>query len=65
MVVVWLFLGVPRVCLQFVIVLSPDHTHLLYFIAKLLKLFCILCHLEILHASAVTFYFRDEFMIII
>ena len=27
-----LFLAVPRVCLRFVIVIFPDHTHLLYFI---------------------------------
>ena len=27
--VVWLFLTVPRVCLQFVIVAFPDHIHLL------------------------------------
>ena len=26
-----LFLAVPRVCLQFVIVVFPDHTHLLFF----------------------------------
>ena len=26
-----LFLEVPRGCLQFVIVVFPDHTHLLYF----------------------------------
>ena len=25
---VWLFLGMPRVCLQFVIVVFPGHTHL-------------------------------------
>ena len=25
-----LFLAVPRVCLQFVIVVFPDHTHLLF-----------------------------------
>ena len=31
MVVVWLFLAVPWVCLQFVIVVFPDHTHLLFF----------------------------------
>ena len=31
MVVVWLFLVVPWVCLQFVIVVFPDHTHLLFF----------------------------------
>ena len=29
-IVVWLFLAVPRVCLQFVIVVCPDHTHLLF-----------------------------------
>ena len=29
-IVVWLFLGVPWVCLQFVIVVFPDHTHLLF-----------------------------------
>ena len=27
---VWLFLEVPWVCLQFVIVVFPDHTHLLF-----------------------------------
>ena len=29
-IVVWLFLTVPRVCLQFVIVVFPDHTHLVF-----------------------------------
>ena len=29
-IVVWLFLTVPWVCLKFVIVLFPDHTHLLF-----------------------------------
>ena len=29
--VVWFFLAVPWVCLRFVIVVFPDHTHLLYF----------------------------------
>ena len=28
-IVVWLFLAVPWVCLQFVILVFPDHTHLL------------------------------------
>ena len=28
--VVWLFPSMPRVCLQFVIVVFPDHTHLLF-----------------------------------
>ena len=30
-IVVWLFLAVPWVCLQFVIVVFPDHTQLQYF----------------------------------
>ena len=30
-IVVWLFLAVPWVCLQFVIVVFSDHTHLLFF----------------------------------
>ena len=29
-----LFLAMPRGCLQFVIVVFPDHTHLLFFIRK-------------------------------
>ena len=31
LIVVWLFLTVPWVCLRFVIVVFPDHTHLLFF----------------------------------
>ena len=30
MIVVWLFLAVSWGCLQFVIVVFPDHTHLLF-----------------------------------
>ena len=29
-IVAWFFLAVPWVCLQFVIVVFPDHTHLLF-----------------------------------
>ena len=32
-IVVWLFLAVQWVCLQFVIVVFPCHTHLLFFIS--------------------------------
>ena len=32
MMVVWLFLAVPWVCLRFVIVVFPDHSHLLFLI---------------------------------
>ena len=31
-IAVWLFLAVPWVCLQFVIVVFPNHTHLLFLI---------------------------------
>ena len=31
-----LFLAVPRGCLRFVIVVFPDHTHLLFFAAEYL-----------------------------
>ena len=34
-IVVWLFLAVPWVCQQFVIVVFPDHTHLLFFMGYL------------------------------
>ena len=29
-IVVWLFLTMPWICLKFVIVVFPDHTHLLF-----------------------------------
>ena len=35
-IVVWLFLAVSWVCLQFVIVVFPDHTHLLFLVSKYL-----------------------------
>ena len=31
LIVVWLILAVPWVCLRFVMVVFPDHTHLLFF----------------------------------
>ena len=34
-IVVWLFLAVPWVCLQFVI--FPDHTHLLFLMVNTVK----------------------------
>ena len=34
-IVVWLFLAVSLVCLQFVIVVFPDHTHLLFWVRTL------------------------------
>ena len=45
-----LFLAVPRGCLQFVIVVFPDHTHLLFFIVnvnKCLILFFLEQHINI------------------
>ena len=35
MIVVWLFLAVPWVCLQFVIVVFPDRSNLLFLLSKL------------------------------
>ena len=37
MMVEWLFLAVPWGCLRFVIVVFPDHTHLLFFSFRHLK----------------------------
>ena len=37
MMVERLFLAVPRGCLRFVIVVFPDHTHLIFFISKPVK----------------------------
>ena len=37
-IVVWLFLAVPWVCLKFVIVLFSDNTHLLLFYLKPMKI---------------------------
>ena len=34
----WLFLTVPRGCLRFVIVVFPDHTHLLFLVRIRLKI---------------------------
>ena len=41
-IIVWLFLVVPLVCLQFVIVVFPDHTHLLFFRVSQLFQFAVL-----------------------
>ena len=39
----WLFLAVPRGCLQFVIVVFPDHTHLLCINVKLMVIYMLGC----------------------
>ena len=36
-IVAWLFLAVPRVCLQFVIVVFADHTHLVFKVSIVTK----------------------------
>ena len=47
-IVVWLFLSKPRVCLQFVNVAFPDHTHLLFLLCSCgtncLGAICMLCY---------------------
>ena len=37
-----LFLAVPRGCLRFVIVVFPDHTHLLFFTVSFCPVYCII-----------------------
>ena len=39
--VLWLFLTVPLVCLQYVIVAFPDHTHLLFGVSSMYKEKCL------------------------
>ena len=36
-IVVWLFLTIPRICLQFVIMIFPDHTHLLFILEEVFE----------------------------
>ena len=36
-IVAWLFLLMPQACLQFVVVVFPDHTHLLFSIVYLFQ----------------------------
>ena len=54
MIAAWLFLAVPWVCLQFVIVVFPDHTHLLFcyggevYIRQNVVLVCMLIDVTIL-----------------
>ena len=55
MIVVWLFLAVPWVCLQFVIVVFPDHTYLLFFYRTVKKIH----PSESLHQSIKSEYDRD------
>ena len=46
LIVVWLFLTMPRACLQFVFVVFPDHTHLQVFAIILMgkrELIALLC----------------------
>ena len=48
----WLFLVVPRGCLQFVIVVFPDHTHLLFFLYIINTKICMVvakCETEIIY----------------
>ena len=37
----WLFLALPLGCLRFVIVVFPDHTHLLFLMSRILCLCCV------------------------
>ena len=39
-IVMWFFIAVPWLCLQFVIVVFPDHTHLQFFSKKKIHFSC-------------------------
>ena len=47
----WLFLTKPQVCLQFVIVVFPDHTYLLFLI-RCLRLFKLPNEFRLVHNVA-------------
>ena len=47
-IVVWFILAVPWVCIHFVIVVFPDHTHLLYKIIAL-WIFIVPCLLNVIN----------------
>ena len=65
MMVERLFLAVPRGCLQFVIVVFPDHTHLLFIIITFVFIkFCYHCSANVIvvHLNVLlTFYDSVEF----
>ena len=44
-IIVWLFLAVPMVCLEFATVVFPDHTHLLFYIY--IYIITLRCHIHI------------------
>ena len=52
-----LFLAVPRGCLQFVIVVFPDHTHLLFFYTSLCNCKNEQCDYEKMSTVTYPFYF--------
>ena len=51
-IVVWFFLSVPWVGLKFMIVLFPDHTHLIFLlyllVVRVKRLYCVISSLAIL-----------------
>ena len=51
----WLFLAMPWGCLRFVIVVFPDHTHLLFFYKT--------CNLPILLSKKYTFFEIEMLMV--
>ena len=50
-----LFLAVPRGCLQFVIVVFPDHTHLLFFIYEDGSIWSTLIFIKIIGSDTLLF----------
>ena len=65
MIVRWLFLRVPRVCLQFVIVALIILIILTIRIAMLFWLFLYTLSFRNLHASTLRYFFRGECVVIL
>ena len=55
-IVVWLFLAAQRVCLQFVIVVFPDRTHLLFLVSYMLfgPQLSVGHHVDVMHSLWIT-----------
>ena len=50
----WLFLAVPWGCLRFVIVVFPDHTHLLFFTCNVNKVYMYMIWVVSIYAFQIT-----------
>ena len=57
---VWLFLVVPWVCLQFVIVVFPDHTHLLHLVRSFTKVYVFGLERLVIHSTFLNIFIKPS-----